>query len=157
MTKSLRPATGNAIIETGPALFVLLVLIFFPLLDIMGIAVGYQMASTYHDRMIREIAVRTPDATGYNAAVARVNGEIINGPFYNFLRMQPADLQVVLPPTYIPDPTKSPGHFQAVRVRTTVTIRPFIIIPFIGNVPGLSAPVPFTMTTERPQEEQGIN
>lgn len=156
MISKLRRQTGGAITETGPALYVLLVLTFFPLLNIIGMACGYQMASIYHDRMIREIAVKTPNAAGYNAAVAKVNAEFIGGSFYNFLRMQPGDLQVTLPPIYTPDATKAPGHFSDVRVQTTVTVRPFITVPFI-QVPGLSLPIPFTMTTERPQEEQGID
>lgn len=148
----IRYSRGSAITETGPALLIL-VLTFFPLLDLLGMAVGYQMASTYHDRMARELAVRLPDATGWLAAKNLVNNEFIGSSFYNFLRMQPNNLQVANP-TYTMDPQR-PQYRRSVRVQTTVTVQPFLTIPFIGNVPGLSGPMAFTINSDRPQEEQG--
>ena len=41
MKLRLRSRRGSAITETGPALFVLLLLIFFPLIDLLGIAANY--------------------------------------------------------------------------------------------------------------------
>ncbi len=160
MSQRRRRCRGSAITETGPALFLLLVLIFFPMLDLLGLAVGYIMSGNFHDYMIRELAlsappgIAVPDPSIQTQAQARakVIQEFGSSGFANFLKMTPADLQVPSI-TYIPN-SANPDFVQCT---TTCIVRPFISIPFFGNVPGINAPFPFTITTQRPQEEKGRN
>ncbi len=154
-----RRKSGSAITETGPALFLLFVIIFFPMLDLLGMAAGYIMSGIYHDHMVRELALSAPPGVTTDPAIQtqtkaieKVNLEFQNSTFFNFLKMTPGDLQVS-DIKYLPDNT-NPTVIQAT---TTCTIRPFINIPWWTGVPGLNEPFPFILTTQRPQEEKGRN
>lgn len=141
---------GGAIAETGPAIFLLLIIIFFPMLDLLEMGAAYVFASIYHDYMTRELAIRTPEAGGNAAAKQKIDAEFKGSGFFSFLKMQNDDLKVDQV-QYIPD-ISNPTHIQ---VSTTVRVRPFINIPFFASVPGMGAPVDFKHTSQRPQEEKG--
>lgn len=145
-----RRKRGAAIAETGPALFLLLIIIFFPMLDLLEMGAAYVFASIYHDYVTREIAIRTPEAGGNAAAKEKVNAEFRGSGFFSFLKMQNNDMRVD-EVKYLPDMSNP----TQVEVTTTVTVRPFIIIPFFANVPGMGAPVDYKHTSQRPQEEKG--
>jgi hypothetical protein len=42
------------------------------------------------------------------------------------------------------------------QVITQIPIQPLFVVPFIGDVPGLSAPITFVYACQRPQEEKGF-
>jgi hypothetical protein len=145
-----RRKRGAAIAETGPALFLLLIIIFFPMLDLLEMGAAYVFASIYHDYMIRELAIRTPEANGNAAAKAKIDTEFRSSGFFSFLKMTNDDMKVDSV-EYLPNMT-NPTQIQ---VATSVTVRPFINIPFFSTVPGLGAPVVFKLASQRPQEEKG--
>ena len=148
----IRANRGGAIAETGPAIFLLVVIIFFPMLDLMEMAAGYVFSSIFHDYMIREMAIRTPEADGVGNAAAKTKilEEFKKSGFFSFLKMQNNDL-IVDSVRYLP----SMANPTQVQVSTTVRVRPFIIIPFFDSVPGLGAPVEFKLSSQKPQEEKG--
>lgn len=150
MKLRLRSRRGSAITETGPALFVLLVLIFFPLIDVLGICANYCFCFLLHNAELREIALRRPIAAEATQALQRVDGEFTNTSFANFLRLSPSDVTHV-GPTWVTHPDNS----MTVQLQTKVTCEPFLRIPFFFAIPGLSADLPFQFTTTRPQEELG--
>ncbi|MBX9685615.1 MAG: hypothetical protein K2X27_02870 [Candidatus Obscuribacterales bacterium] len=154
-----RSATGSAITETGPALFLLIVLIFFPMLDLISLGAGYIMSGIYHDYMIRELALSAPPGSGADSsiqskdkAIQKINKDFETSSFFNFLRMSPGDASVVSV-QYLPDDTNP----TTVQCKTRCVIQPFISIPWWTNLPGLNAPINFEMETQRPQEEKGRN
>lgn len=145
-----RRQRGAAIAETGPAIFLLLIIIFFPMLDLLEMGAGYVFSSIYHDYMIRELAIRTPQEGGNTAAMQKINTEFRASGFFSFLKMQDGDMRVdevkYLPTIANPD---------QIQVSTTVRVRPFITVPFFDGVPGLGAPVDFKLASVKPQEEKG--
>ena len=156
---SQRRSRGSAITETGPALFLLFVVIFFPMLDLLEMAVGYIMSGIYHDYMIREIAMSAPPGVTPDpaiqtqaAAITKVNTQFKESSFYKFLKMEPSDLQVSNI-QYFPNESNP----NIVQCTTTCTVKPFISIPWWGSVPGLNAAFPFIISSQRPQEEKGRN
>lgn len=134
------------------------------MLDFLEMGVGYIMSGIYHDHMIRELAISAPTGAPADpaiqtqaAAIAKVKQEFQNSTFYNFLKMQPNDLQVsniqYLGANGAPDNTNP----SVIQCTTTCTVQPFISIPWWGTLPGLNAPFPFIITSQRPQEEKGRN
>lgn len=153
-----RRSRGSAITEAGPALFLLLIIIFFPLLDFLEMGAAYIFSSIFHDYMIRELAVSAPPGATDSAiqtkdqAITKITQNFKDSTFYNFLKMTPSDLQVNNV-QYLPD-SNNPSVVQCT---TTCRVQPFISIPWWGTCPGLNAPVSFTQTSQRPQEEKGRN
>lgn len=148
--RKIRRKRGAAIAETGPALFLLIIIIFFPMLDLLEMAAGYVFSSIYHDYMVRELAIRVPESNGNAAAKEKINAEFRSSGFFSFLKMQNNDMKVDRV-RYLPD-MANPTQIE---LSTTVTVRPFINIPFFAQVPGMGAPVDFKLTSVRPQEEKG--
>jgi hypothetical protein len=138
---------GSAMAELGPALFILLIVIFFPLLNLAMFGLTYFCCGTLTDLQAdkakvlpRSIAMSdlgpvkntVPDAwqkTGLGA----------------FAKLS-APLE-----TAISYPVLANG--MHVRVSTRFTASPFMPIPFIPGVPALSAPVTFTFTSQRILED----
>ena len=161
---------GSALTEMGPALFVLLILIFFPMLNLIQIGAAYALANTYHQHIIREIAFRRPEQK--DTAIAAVNREIDANGLYQFIRVTNKTVDQVefldrtgtpinapLPP--VDDVSSAANDLRnsiaKVRVTTTMTIAPYFTIPFFQSIPGISAPVPFRVQTDKPQDEKGVN
>ncbi|MFN8656093.1 MAG: hypothetical protein U0105_07120 [Candidatus Obscuribacterales bacterium] len=150
MKLRLRSRRGSAITETGPALFVLLLLIFFPLIDLLGIAANYCFCFLMHNAELREIALRRPIAADASQGIQRVDNEFTRTAFANFLKLSSSDVTHV-GPTWVTHPDNS----MTVQLQTRVVCEPFLRIPFFVAIPGLSADMPFTFSTTRPQEELG--
>lgn len=146
-----RARNGSAITETGPALFVLLILIFFPLVDLMGIAANYCFAFLLHNAELREVALRHPRQPDANQAIQRVDTEFLNTTFANFLKLGPGDVTHV-GPSFVANPD---GQTMTVQLTTRITAEPFLRIPFFGAIPGINADLPFSFSTTRQQEELG--
>lgn len=145
-----RRKRGSAVAETGPALFVLILLIFFPLIDLMGMAANYCFALLLHNAELREVALRRPVTSEANAAITRVDNEFFGTTFANFLKLTSSDV-THSGPTWVTHPDNS----MTVELQTNVVCEPFLRIPMFGNVPGINAEFPFRFTTTRPQEELG--
>lgn len=159
MSQRQRRCRGSAISETGPALFLLFIIIVFPMIDLLALAAGYVMSGIYHDHMTRELALSAPPGVAPDpaiqsqaTAIQKINTEFQNSSFYNFLKMSPSDLSVSNI-QYLP----SPSNPNIVQCTTRCLVRPFINIPWWDQVPGLNAPFPFTQTSQRAQEEKGRN
>lgn len=165
-----RKSQGSALAEMGPALFLLLILIFFPMLNLIQIGAAYALANTYHQHIIREIAFRRPEQK--NQAIAAVNREIDANGLYTFIKATTKTVDqvdfldkngaVITASLPAPEDTSSAANdlrnsIVKVRVTTTMTIAPYFTIPFFQPIPGISAPVPFRVQSDKPQDEKGVN
>jgi predicted secreted protein len=156
-----RRRKGSAITEFGPALFLFLVLIFFPLMDLISVACIYCCGWYCNFLVTREAAVRTRadggNGPGGNGGIVaqEVNREFLRTGVAAFIGLRsPADEtsgNLVHQCDYT---TAGPGLPPQVRCSTQITGRPFLTIPFIPAVPGLSAPITFRMVSDRPREVQ---
>lgn len=147
-TKRRKDSKGSAITEFGPALFVFLIMIFFPLMDVIGIGAVYCCGWYCNFMVTRELAVRRQSDAG--AVATEVNTQFMNSGLANFVGIRTvADL--VHTPVYNPANTVT-GQPAEVVCTSRVTAQPFLTIPFLPSIPGLSAPMTFTMTQARPRE-----
>jgi hypothetical protein len=146
-----RTRKGSAITEFGPALFVFLIIIFFPLMDLLGMAAVYCCGWYCNFLVTREVAVRT-QAQGQLAA-QEVDDEFLKTGVAAFVGLKAGDhgSKIVHVLNYN---TAAAGLPPQVECKTSITGVPFLTIPFIPAVPGLSAPITFTMTQVRPREVQ---
>lgn len=141
-----RLETGSAISEAGPALFILLVCAFFPILDVIWLGINYSCASTLNDLQLRE-AVKLPKSQATSAEGAVILG-IPNQWRSTALGKSANPKQDVL--TDVSYQTRVGAIY--VTVSTTVSFLPLLSIPFFSGIPGLGAPITFTVASNRPLE-----
>lgn len=138
-----RGERGSAIAELGPALLILFLFLFFPLVDLMSLGVIYMSCATLNDLQLREAALlskaEAQDPAGRVrkgiADVWQQSGlgqfvKVVDSPATTVSYSQRQDDEVVV-------------------VTTNVTASPFLTIPLFPGVPGLGAPVSFTFANER--------
>lgn len=141
-----RRKKGSAITEFGPALFLFIVIIFFPMLDFLGLCAAYCAGWYCNFMACRELAVRkqAEEAQVYT----EVNGNLFASGIVPFIGVKTqADLTHTA--TYTP---ASNGMQPMVTCTTNINATPFISIPWWGSVPGLNAPMPFVISSTRPRE-----
>lgn len=150
-----RSFRGSAISEFGAAIFLLLVIILFPLINLIYLGAGYAASWYLNNLEVRELAVRNPaqaqtvltevDQTWASSGLARFVGAGLN--------------DVTHPGGVLYDPSSSdPTDTQAfVKLTTQVTVKPFLhlALPLFQDIPGIGAPIKFAFVDRRPQEEKG--
>jgi hypothetical protein len=156
----IRQSRGGAIAETGPALLLLIALIIVPVMDLLYMGVAFGFAWFLHSAEIRELAVRPPDVSQSQAFLSKVDNDFVNKSFgfANFLGINSGTMSTKIQhpnPTYVlPVPPNLQG---SVTLTTKVTVRPWLYIPFFIQVPGITADMVFSFTSDKPQEENGQN
>lgn len=133
---------GSAITEFAPALFLFLIVIFFPMLDMLGAAAAYCMGWYENFMACRELTVRKSNET--TQVFTEVEANFNSTGFAKFIGLQ----NLKNTATYTPV-TNGVGY---VCCTTTLDAMPFISIPWFGVAPGLNAPMNFTFTSTRPRE-----
>ena len=149
-----RNKRGQVISETGPALFVLFVMILFPLLDLlyMGLAFGIVWYLNYLE--VRELAVRIPEETAQ--VIQEVDGNYVTTGLGRFVGLSTASITHPITGQASRDPVAPPPEEpQYVTCTTQAQVNPFLNLPFVIPVAGINAPVVFTVTSTRLQEERG--
>jgi|GEM_PF-385380 len=134
---------GSALSEFGPALFFLFIFAVFPVMDIIGLCFGYLSCVTMNDLQLREAAkVPKSQATCQSGAVQQAIPQkymaTVMGAFSGL---------TALPATQVDYKASTSAIY--VTVSTTVTVRPFLTIPFFVKVPGLGEPATFTISNSR--------
>jgi hypothetical protein len=138
-----RNPRGSALSEFGPALFFLFIFAVFPVMDIIGLCFGYLSCASMNDLQLREAAkvpksVATLQTGSVQQAIPQKYMATVMGAFSGLTD---------LPQTSV---SYTPGQTAVyVQVSTTVTVRPFLTIPFFGMVPGLGEPATFTISNSR--------
>lgn len=135
---------GSSISEFGPAMFVFLIAIFFPMIDLLGLAMGYGICWYINYKISNQVA-RSRQAQATTIA-DEVVGSVMRTGFASFLKLQQGDIKVAAP---VFDNNAAP---PTVQVTTEVTTKPFLSIPFWKAVPGLNAPVTFSISSQLTRE-----
>jgi hypothetical protein len=144
-----RKANGSTMAETGPAIMILFMFLFFPLVNILAMSVAYGSCFTLNDVQCREAAT-LPKTQAENAG-GIIKKQIVEQWKHTglgaFVQSQ-GDPKTNL--AYFAGAKDGNGsQDQYVEVTTTVTARPFVTVPFFFPVPGMSAPVTFTISNRR--------
>ena len=155
----IRAANGSAIAEFGPAMYILIMVFFFPFLDLIGTAAEYadclylnsvlvRQASLEHllvmDTSTSPAQLRT-DLSASTTASGSLN-QIINqwmsGGLGQFASSGTPPVQ-----TITVDLTEGTARCKYVHLVLDVECKPFLNVPFFMSVPGLNAPVTFEFHT----------
>ncbi|MBX9879542.1 MAG: hypothetical protein K2Y22_13860 [Candidatus Obscuribacterales bacterium] len=152
-----RSHTGAAIAEFAPALALLLLFVFFPLLDLMPILIGY-VGCNYLNSQQSDLAAQSLRARGSsftNQAEVQPRLDTLATDWKSSSLGKLANLNSST--TTIAGPLNSTLHSGYltcyVRVTTAVQCAPFLLLPFMGPVPGLGAPVNISISSERVVED----
>jgi hypothetical protein len=150
----LRKQHGSAIAEMGPALFILLIVGVFPVLDLIFAGSAYCACVLLNNLELRE-ASRIP-ASETDASMTQIAYNWQNSGVGQFAGVvgQP-QAQCTYNAIDIQGST-SAGKEMYVIVSTTVTLKPFFPIPFFGQIPVLGAPVTYTIGGRRLLENPGL-
>lgn len=151
-----RRKKGSAIAEFGPALFLFIIIIFFPMLDMLGLLASYCMGYYCNFMACRELAVRKQAEAG--AVITDVNAALFQSGIVQFLGMKTHDdsasgsagsADLSHKADFI---AGANGMQPMVQCTTYVRATPFLSIPFWGSCPGLNAPMDFQIISQRPRE-----
>lgn len=149
-----RSNRGGSLLEVPGALLILLLFVFFPLLDLIAIGLKYGCCYTLNSIQVREASL-------VMASVAQdPNGPVKKGIPENWSTMglgRFADLTspAVTTVAYKDGSMGANGvQDKVVVVTTTCQLRPFLSVSnkFLPAIPGLNAPLEFTFVSERPME-----
>lgn len=148
--RAQRTARGSALAEFGPTLGITLLMLFFPLVDLLSLGASYASCMVLNYCQLREAAFCSKeDAQSASGPVicglpkAWQNEGL--GKFVN-LENSPA---TVVSYTNAGSPINSTMQDQYVQVTTKVTANPFLVVPLFPGVPGLGAPFTFQISSER--------
>lgn len=152
-----RAGKGAAIAEFAPALAILILVVFLPLLDLMPILIGY-VCCGYINSQQSDLAAQSLRARGTsftNQGEVQPRLDTLATDWQSSALGKLAKLNSAT--TTIAGPLNSSHHGGYmtcyVRVTTTSQCSPFLLIPFMGAVPGLGAPVNFSISSERVVED----
>ncbi|MBX9685614.1 MAG: hypothetical protein K2X27_02865 [Candidatus Obscuribacterales bacterium] len=148
--KYARRKRGSAIAEFGPAMFFLIILIFFPMLDLLGILAAYCVGWYCNFMCCRELAVRRSSATEVQNVKDEIAASLKDSGLVTFLGIDPANAADLSHDAQYPAPAS--GQQPVVICTTQVAARPFITIPWFSPIPGLNERVTFTIVSSRPRE-----
>ena len=143
---SSRRPQGSALSEFGPALFIIFFFAIFPVMDVIALGFAYISLQSLNDLQLRE-AVRLPKSMATAA-----NGPVLKDVTNKFLAsVMGGTIGAYKRPEATIDYSLS-GAGLIVSVHTTATVQPFLSIPLIPGVPGLSAPATFSVAKTRMSE-----
>lgn len=143
-----RTKKGSAITEFGPSLFLFIIVIFFPLLDMLGMAAVYCTCWYANFMCTRELSVRKKD--DMDDVIKEVNKAFNETGFARFIGIDNIDQDMKHTVSYEP---AEPGRQATVSCTTAVTAKPFIHVPIpFCTAPGLNADVTFNIGSQRPRE-----
>ena len=142
-----RASRGSSISEFAPALMFLLFALFFPLLDMVALGLTYNAGFTLTDLQAEKAAVVS--STDAKSDTGPVKGKVVNAWMQTGIG---SFTKLAAPPiTDIAYPLID--GIQYVSVTTTISANPFLTIPFIPGIPGMSAPVNLTFSSRRVLED----
>lgn len=147
-TFAFRASAGSSIAEFGPALGLLLLSIFFPLLDLVMLGFSYCQCLTLNSLQSQKAAeLSQAQATDPRGSVCQALPSAWQqtgmGSFVKLTEAPNTQLSYQ-------DADKTD---KFVVVSTTFTVQPFLNIPIVPGVPGMSAPATFTVSSKRVVED----
>jgi hypothetical protein len=161
-------AGGSSLNEFAPALFVFFFLAVFPMLNLIGVAIGVATISLVAQKTVQAAANSSSYSQALTALQTTANNMMGTG-FAKFAKLKPiggfggcgADLYVIAtkftggsnttklygPDTPVPSPLDTTNYVYEYQVRANYTVMPFINmsgIPFVNTVPGIGSPTNFS-------------
>jgi hypothetical protein len=147
----------GSIAEFAPALYLLLLVLFFPMLDLLGIVLSYADCQYLHFTLVRQAGLEnilsmnsaTPPQLQVNYAfVTDPNGVFRNliVSWYNGIgHYTTRSLNDITVGANV-DLTQGTDKLKYVTITTTIVCNPLLPIPFPYAVPGFNAPETFTFS-----------
>lgn len=141
-----RTVKGSALAEFGPALGMLLICFFFPLINILGLFTAYGACQMLNSVQCREAAYLS------ESKAQDRGGEIRKAIPERWMKQGIGRFAGVdtLPGTEVTHSGTKPN--RVVTVVTTMQCRPLVIVPLPIKVPGMNAPVGFQIESWHPVE-----
>jgi len=153
---SRRNTNGSSIAEFGPSLWLLLIFIFFPLLDLISMGVAYGCVMVLNNSQVHEASlVKYQDAQSSSGTVqSNIPNQWKQSGFGQYVNISGPIITNV---SYRQGQSGSDGVStntdMLVRVTTTAICSPMLTIPLpVVQCPGLSAPMTFTVSSEHVME-----
>ena len=174
--KGIRKASGANIAEFAPAIFVLFLVILFPLINLLAIASGFATATLIANQCATAAAV----SQTYNDALNSMSNTALtltSSPLGKFAGLQPmsgygyqgcgVDLYVAVtnvgsnsitvygPNTPLAGPIDTTNNIYEYEARVSYAIGPFLSMagtPIFTNVPGLGKPADFQLAVQKAAE-----
>jgi hypothetical protein len=149
--RNIRAAT---LAEFGPALFILLLLFFFPVLDLVSICFAYGVVKVLNNNQVHEASlVPAEQAQDPNGMVKKgIPAQWHDSGLGKFVNVAGRPVTEISYRDGISGGDAS-STSKYVMVKTTVVCNPAVFVPFpIVKVPALNSPVPLHIESERPME-----
>jgi hypothetical protein len=144
----MRSDEGSSLAEFGPALGILLLSVFFPLLDLIMVGFAYCQCMTLNSLQLQKAAeLPAAAAQAPNGAVFQALPDAWQHTGLG------AFVKLTEPPTTAIAYQDARGRDRYVIVSTTFSVSPFLNIPIIPGIPALSAPATFTISGKRVVED----
>jgi hypothetical protein len=140
--------------EFGPALFILLLLFFFPVLDLVSICFAYGIVKVLNNNQVHEASlVPAEQAQDPNGMVKKgIPTQWHDSGLGKFVNVAGRPVTEISYRDGISSGDAS-STAKYVIVKTTVVCNPAVFVPFpIVKVPALNTPVPLHVVSERPME-----
>lgn len=161
--RKLRRRSGSAIAEAGPALMVLILVTFIPMIDLLYYAFGYGAAFYLHQLEARAVSVSQlpvgPNSQFPGESLSEVSGKknaFINSGLGRFLHLSETQCLVQT----LPDPNNSTVVGTSV-LTNQFHVQGLLFLPSLkgfNNIPALNGQgITFSFSTAVLQEEKGLN
>ncbi|MBP9091145.1 hypothetical protein KBI23_08955 [bacterium] len=150
-----RSNRGSAITEFAPALFIFIMVFFFPFLNLIGMAISYADCLYLDTLLLRQAAIEnvltldnstTPPALKPDLSCSTSPTGSLNMIINNWLQLGlgrfASTATVPLQTCYI-DLTEGSNKVRFIHLNLQTECRPFLQIPFPLPIPGLNKPVTF--------------
>jgi hypothetical protein len=146
--KVYRKTTGSALSEFGPAIFILFVFAVFPAIDLIFMGLAYCACVSLNTMELRA-AAKVSASEAQPAALAMQEKWSASG-LGNLLGLVNYPSINV---SYQQGSATVYGADQYVSVTTSFYVRPLLTIPFFSGVPGLGAPITFSVSQRQLLED----
>lgn len=147
-----RTCRGAQIAEFAPALFVMLIMFFFPVLDLVAICFAYGVVKLLNDNQVHEASLVPSEQAQDPAGLVKkgIPDQWHQSGLGKFVNVAGRPKTVVSYRAGMGGPTSA----KFVVVSTSIVCNPFVFVPFpIIKIPALNAPVPLSATSERQMED----
>lgn len=149
-----RNRRASTLAEFAPAIFILLLVIFFPVLDLISICFNYGVIMVLNSNQTHEASLLASEkAQDPNGAIKKgIPDQWLKTGLGKFVKVKG------YPKTDVSyrssQDNQDSTSEKAVIVSTTVACDPFVFIPIpLGQIPGLNSAMTLNATSERPMED----
>ncbi len=149
----LRNKFGDSIAEFGPALFIVLMFLFFPMLNLISMGVYYGLGMVLNYNQVHEAALLpAAEADSNSGPVKKSIPEQWQAGMGQFAKLAGKPETNITYRAGIAEPGSSTGPEEStdkiVMVQTTIKCNPFLPLPLPINIPGVNGPFTFILASE---------